>query len=44
MSDSGHEAVGQALLMSGVAVLTLGVVDLCHTVLESLQTFMAALE
>lgn len=44
MSDSGHEAVGHALLISGVAVLTLGVVDLCHTVLASLQQFMTALE
>jgi hypothetical protein len=43
MKDAGHEAVGQALLISGIAIGTLSLVELSGFMLHSFDTLIAAL-
>ena len=43
MNDSGHEAVGQALLISAVAIGALSAVELTGFMLRSFETLMTAL-
>ncbi len=43
MNDSGHEAVGQALLVSGVAIGALSAAQLAGFALRAFDTLVAAL-
>ena len=43
MNDSGHEAVGQALLISAVAIGTLAVVQLSGFMMRGFSTLITAL-
>jgi hypothetical protein len=42
-NDSGHEAVGQALLISGIAIGALSAAELTGFMLRSFNALMAAL-
>jgi hypothetical protein len=43
MQDSGHEAVGQALLISAVSIGALGVASLTGHIVHSVDLMIAAL-
>jgi hypothetical protein len=43
MNDSGHEAVGQALLVSAVAIGALSAAELTGFMLRGFKTLIAAL-
>jgi hypothetical protein len=43
MPDSGHEAVGQALLVTGVAIGALSAAELGRFVMDGLTRLMTAL-